>query len=69
MSSYVNNVLFFKMTIIYELKKRTYFVHVSKTDKPYREKILEHFFFTEIEYTYSESLEILLIFKLKPRPI
>lgn len=43
--------------------------NLFKTDKPYREKILEHFFLTEIEYTYSESLEILLIFKLKPRPI
>lgn len=42
--------------------------NLFKTDKPYREKIIEHFF-TEIEYTYSESLEVLLIFKLKPRPI
>lgn len=36
-----------------------------KIDKFYREKILEYFFFIEIEYIYSESLEILLIFKLK----
>lgn len=65
MFSYVNNVLFFKMIIIYELKKRIYFVYVFKIDKFYREKILEYFFFIEIEYIYSESLEILLIFKLK----